>query len=374
VRSGLYIHWPYCEAICPYCDFNVYRARSAAPLAWGEALPAAMMRCAARWPDLTLASIYFGGGTPSLMDPQLVADLIALARRIWPVEDPLEITLEANPTSAEADRFGAFAEAGVNRLSLGVQSLRDDQLQFLGRWHSAAEAHAAYERARAAFASVSIDLIYALPEQRAADWRGELHEALAWQPDHLAAYQLTVEPGTAFDAQTRRGRFSPMDEDRAADLYKITQEETAQAGLPAYEVSNHARGQARSVHNQGYWQGRPYLGLGPGAHGRLPTGDGGWTATYALKTPADWLASVAAGGAGISETPLPAHSRAVERVLMGLRQTEGLVLDHQIEAVLDPDMVARLAADGLIAIVEDRLIVPAHARLLTDGLANRLIA
>lgn len=340
---------------------------------WAAALPLALKRMAARWPDLRLASVFFGGGTPSLMPPDLVADLLATARRLWPAEPGLEVTLEANPTSAEAARFDAFALAGVTRLSLGIQSLRDPALRFLGRRHTGGEALAAYRRARAVFASVSIDLIYALPGQTAAQWRTELAEALTLAPDHLSAYQLTIEPGTAFAHQVARARWTPTDPDCAAALFDLTQDVTAAAGLPAYEVSNHARPGHASRHNGGYWDGRPYLGLGPGAHGRVRDG-GMWLATEGLRRPADWLADVAEGGLGLAPIhPLSDADRAVERLLLGLRRSDGLARDPLLDQAIDPDALAELAEDRLIEAGPDRLRIPPAARLLTDAVLARLV-
>ncbi|RME63450.1 MAG: radical SAM family heme chaperone HemW, partial [Alphaproteobacteria bacterium] len=275
---ALYVHWPFCQSKCPYCDFNSHVRARIDTAAWRHAYLTALEETARRLGPRRLASIFFGGGTPSLMASETVAAIIAHAHRLWPSAAPVEITLEANPASVERARFAAFAAAGVNRISLGVQSLDNDVLAFLGRRHDARDARAAIEVAQDNFARVSLDFIYALPGQSPAAWRRALAEALRLGAGHLSLYQLSIEPGTAFHAQQARGRLAPLADDLAGDLYALTQEMTAAAGLPAYEISNHARAGAESRHNLAYWQGGEYAGIGPGAHGRLRLA-GGWHAS-----------------------------------------------------------------------------------------------
>ena len=292
-----------------------------------------------------LTSIFFGGGTPSLMPPRLVADLLAEADRLWGFSDGIEITLEANPSSVEAASFAALATAGVNRVSLGVQSLRDETLRFLGRLHSVADALSAIEVAQENFGRVSFDLIYARPDQDEAGWRAELGEALALGTGHLSLYQLTIEPGTRFATEVRRGTMIPLDDDRAADLFSLTREMTDAAGLPAYEISNHARPGEESRHNLTYWRYRDYAGIGPGAHGRR-----GGRATLRHKKPENFLAAVTSQGHGIAEErALGIPEQASEALLMGLRLAEGIDLE---------------ALSRRFAIVPDRLIDVTRLTLL----------
>lgn len=331
---SIYVHWPYCRRICPYCDFNVVRDRGQdEQQALARAIAIDMTRQAEALGARRLVSIFFGGGTPSLMDPAWVEAIVGTAARLWPSGANLEVSLEANPTDAEAERYAGFASAGVNRLSLGVQAFEDEALRFLGRDHDAKEARRAAEAARAAFPRLSIDLIYARPGQTPEDWTTELGAAMALQPEHISPYQLTIEPGTAFDRAVRRGALAPVDSDRAAALYETTQAVLEQAGYDAYEVSNHARGEAaRSRHNLAYWRGHDYLGLGPGAHGRLTIG-GQRIATTAASKVADYLSRVSESGAGLSaREALSPRDVALERLLMGLRIDEGVGWD-EVEAV-----------------------------------------
>src|SRR5262252_8891286 len=265
---GLYVHWPFCLSKCPYCDFNSHVREAIDHERWRDALLLELDHYAADTPARRLTSIFFGGGTPSLMAPDTVAAVIERAARHWPFAPDIEITLEANPTSVEAGKFAGFRSAGVNRVSLGVQALNDADLKFLGRHHSAAEARAAIEIARRSFRRHSFDLIYARPGQSAAAWRAELAEAIALAGDHLSVYQLTIEPETVFGAAHRRGELQVPEEEDAAALYELTQELLGAAGLPAYEISNHARPGEESRHNLAYWRYRTYAGIGPGAHGR----------------------------------------------------------------------------------------------------------
>ena len=323
---AVYIHWPYCARICPYCDFNVVRDRGQAEqAALAEAIVLDLEGQAALLGPRTLVSIFFGGGTPSLMAPEQVARIVETARALWPSAEPVEVTLEANPTDAEAGRFAAFADAGVTRLSLGVQAFDDEALRLLGRNHDAAEARRAAGLAREHFSQLSLDLIYALPEQTPAAWTAEIEAALAFEPDHLSPYQLTIEPGTPFDRAVRRGTLTPPGPDDAAELYETTQSVLSAHGFEAYEVSNHARGpQARSRHNLAYWRGEDYLGAGPGAHGRLTIGEGR-VATYAAAKVGDYIDTVTRTGVGFaSREALTPRDAALERLLMGLRINEGV--------------------------------------------------
>lgn len=356
---GLYIHWPYCESICPYCDFNVRRDRPIDGARWCAAFAADIAQAAqsfgtARPP---LASIYFGGGTPALMPPDLVAGVVESARAQFGLVPDAEITIEANPTTAETERFHAFRDAGVNRLSLGVQSLRDDALRFLGRRHSVATAKDALARALRAFPRVTFDLIYARPGQDLADWRAELAEglALACEAGHLSLYQLTIESGTPFGKRAAKGEVLAAEEDHAADLFALTQEMCAAAGLPAYEISNHARPGQESRHNRIYWHYGLYVGAGPGAHGRLP-GPTGRQATEALRDPARWLAAVEEKGDGIAaREDLSRRVQAEELLFMGLRLRTGVgaerfraVTGWTLEEALAPRDLAPLVEEGLL--------------------------
>ena len=298
---GLYVHWPFCQAKCPYCDFNSHVAATIDQTRWLDAYLSEIKRVSSEVSDRVLTSIFFGGGTPSLMPPDTVGRVIEAARAAWPRANDLEITLEANPTSTEAGRFRGFRDAGVNRVSVGLQSLRDEDLKRLGRLHSAAEGRSAFLLAREVFPRVSFDLIYARQFQTLADWRAELTEALTLAADHLSLYQLTIEPGTAFGDRFARGRLSGLiDDDLGAEMYDLTQELCMANGLPAYEVSNHASDMAQSRHNLIYWRGGDYAGIGPGAHGRLTLG-GIRHATETELSPIGWLDRLTRDGTGESQ-------------------------------------------------------------------------
>ena len=374
---GLYVHWPYCARICPYCDFNVVRDRGerAGPAALARAIVADLEAQGRRLGRRRLVSVFFGGGTPSLMDPDWAGDILAAARRLFEPAPDLEVTLEANPTDAEAGRFAAFAAAGVNRLSLGMQSLDDAALAFLGRNHSAAEARRAAEIAGRVFPRLSIDLIYARPGQTPAAWRGELGEALALGAEHVSPYQLTIETGTAFDRAVTRGRWAPPDPDLAASLFETTQEVLEGAGFDAYEVSNHARGAgARSQHNLIYWRGGDYLGVGPGAHGRITDAGARW-ATLTLARIADYVGRVESAGCGLAErTRLSPREAALERLLMGLRTLEGVPLAALAPLALDPAAVDALVAAGLLARETGQLIATRRGRQVLDRITLDLAA
>jgi len=383
---GLYVHWPFCRAKCPYCDFNSHVRAGVDQARWRHALLRELDHFAALTPNRRLTSIFFGGGTPSLMDPQTVAAVIERARSHWDAIPDIEITLEANPTSVEAARFAALAAAGVNRLSLGVQALDDAALTFLGRRHSAAEARRALDLARRHFARWSFDLIYARPGQTVAAWRRELADAVSEGPSHLSVYQLTIEEGTAFHGAWRRGELTLPPEDRAAALYESTQEVLAAAGLPAYEISNHAAPGAQCRHNLTCWRGGEYVGIGPGAHGRLnldPAGAAGprRMATRQHRAPEAWLAMVETRGHATRESaPLGEEARLNELVLMGLRLREGLRRDdfrramgRDPEAVFDPARLETLVKGGFLELDARGLRATACGRLRLDAVIARLL-
>lgn len=369
---GLYVHWPYCARICPYCDFNVSLDRRAVQAAaLGEAILRGLAGQAGMIGPRTLVSIFFGGGTPSLADPPWIGRLIDQARALWPAAPDLEVTLEANPTDAEAERFAAFAAAGVNRLSLGVQALDDAALKFLGRNHGAEEARRAARLAADVFPRLSLDLIYALPGQTPQGWAETLREAQGLGPEHLSPYQLTIEAGTAFDRAVRRKAFAPADPDLAAVLYDTTQAVLETAGFTAYEVSNHARSAAaRSRHNLVYWRGQDYLGVGPGAHGRTTTA-AGRAATQTFAAIEDYLSVVEANGHGLEgrETLSPIEA-AEERLLMGLRIDEGVPLAEL--APLPLAALPYLAEAGLVRADRGRLIATPAGRLVLDRVIAEL--
>ncbi len=364
---ALYVHWPFCVSKCPYCDFNSHVRASVDQAAWATALLADLAHEAAMLPNRRLASIFFGGGTPSLMPPATVAAVIAAAERHWGFAPGVEITLEANPSSVEAARFADLASAGVNRVSLGLQSLDDASLRFLGRAHDAREGLAALATAQSVFPRVSFDLIYALSDQSLANWKRELDQALSHGTEHLSLYQLTIEQGTRFATDAAAGRLAPRDPDEAADLFEATRERTAAAGLPAYETSNHARPGAESRHNLTYWRYTDYAGVGPGAHGRR-----GGLATVRRKKPENWLAAVARNGHGLElEEPLTPEARATEALLMGLRLTEGIPL-ARVASVVDRAAIDRLADQGLLVVTADRIATTERGALLLDGILAQI--
>jgi putative oxygen-independent coproporphyrinogen III oxidase len=366
---ALYVHWPFCVSKCPYCDFNSHVRESVDQAAWRAALLADMAHEAERTRGLRLTSIFFGGGTPSLMPPATVAALIAAAERHWGFAPGIEITLEANPSSVEAARFSDLAAAGINRVSLGLQSLDDAALRFLGRAHDAAEGLAALEVAQRAFARVSIDLIYARPGQSAAAWEAELARALALGTGHLSLYQLTIEPGTRFAALAAKGKLETLDADEAAGLYQLTREATEAAGRPPYEISNHARPGEESRHNLTYWRYGAYAGIGPGAHGRRAG-----AATQRHRKPENWLKALARNGHGIAEErPIEAREAALEALLMGLRLTEGVEL-AQVEAALDPEGLARMRRHAMVALDGGWLRPTAQALPVLDAVLAELAA
>jgi putative oxygen-independent coproporphyrinogen III oxidase len=378
---GIYIHWPFCLAKCPYCDFNSHVRERVDEARWRSALLAELDHYAAETQGRTVTSVFFGGGTPSLMAPETAAALIERVRTHWTTTPDLEITLEANPGAAEAARFQALRAAGVNRLSIGVQALDDASLRFLGRIHGRDEAVAAVERARAHFDRFSFDLIYARPGQTVAAWRAELDEALAMAAGHLSVYQLTIEPGTAFHTQARLGALTIPDEDDAAALYETTVERLAAAGLPAYEISNHAAPGQECRHNLTYWRYGDYVGVGPGAHGRL-TGAAGKIATRQVRLPEAWLAAVEAVGYATDELePIDAMHRRDELLMMGLRLAEGVhrtrfveEVGMPIEAALDRDALARLVDGGFLELDATGLRATAEGRQRLNAVLGALLA
>jgi len=374
---ALYVHWPYCARICPYCDFNVVRDRGRVEeqAALVAAVLADMEAQAALTGPRRLASIFFGGGTPSLMAPEAVAAVIDRAKALFPPRGAIEITLEANPTDAEAARFKALSDAGVNRLSMGVQALDDAALAFLGRNHSADEARRAVAVAARAFPRLSIDLIHALPGQTVEGWRAELTEALAMGFEHVSPYQLTIEPTTAFGRAVARGAWTPPDEDLSAALYEATQTVLGTAGFDAYEVSNHARGaSARSAHNLHVWRGGDYLGVGPGAHGRL-TLDGARTATVAHRGIGPYIAGVAAGAPWSEREAQSPRDAAEEKVLLGLRTVEGAALADlaTLGRAVETQPMAGLIADGFLDVDAGRIRATPAGRPVLDGVLRALL-
>lgn len=374
---GIYIHWPYCAAKCPYCDFNSHVPRGAInERAYADAIIRELRHYAALAPDRRVDTIFFGGGTPSLMNPETVGAVLDAIAGLWPVAPMAEITLEANPSSVEAARFAGYRAAGVNRASLGVQSLHDEALRFLGRLHSADQALAAVDVALAHFERVSIDLIYARPGQGVSAWEAELRSALALGVRHLSAYQLTIEPGTAFFRLHEAGKLDTPPEETATDLFEATQAVCAEAGLAAYEISNHAAPGDESRHNLVYWRYGDYIGVGPGAHGRLGFADGTRLATVALSDPAAWLGEVTREGDGIeTQSKLTPLEQAEEMLLMGLRLAEGVsvarlcaLTGHEIAETA----LAELRALDMVAVADDRLWLTPAGRLLLNQVALKL--
>ena len=366
---GLYVHWPFCLSKCPYCDFNSHVREAIDQKRWREAYLKELEHAAMLTPGRRLRSIFFGGGTPSLMEPETAGAIIARALYLWPAEAGLETTLEANPTSSESARFAAFGAVGINRLSLGIQALNDDDLVFLGRGHDRGEAVRALECARRRFSRLSLDLIYARPGQSVWAWRKELDEALALGTSHISAYQLTVERGTAFFGAYNRGAFVLPGEELAAELYETTLETLEAAGLFAYEISNHARPGEECRHNLLYWRYGEYAGIGPGAHGRL-TVNNETVATRKRRRPEDWLSAVESKGhATVEQAPLTRAERIDEMVMMGLRLVEGISRERfrrlaggDFAMILGADRLARLISAGFLSLDDERLAATASGR------------
>ena len=371
---ALYVHWPFCVSKCPYCDFNSHVRDTVDQDAWRTALLTDLAHEAALLPDRRLSSIFFGGGTPSLMEPATVEAIIAAAKTHWPASNNLEITLEANPNSAEAERFADLARAGVNRISLGLQSFDDESLAFLGRAHSADEGQRALAAAQSAVERVSFDLIYALPGDTEESWAASLDRALALGTEHLSLYELTIEPGTRFASMVARREFEPLDAEMAARLFEHTQARTAAAGIPAYEISNHARPGAESRHNLTYWRYGDYAGVGPGAHGRR-TG----MRTVRHKKPENFLSAVARNSHGlVEEEALPAVDAAKEALVMGLRLAEGIdtyALETRFShPIVDQPAVDRLVGHALLRQNGTRLRTTEAGKLLLDSILAEIAA
>ena len=373
---ALYIHWPFCVSKCPYCDFNSHVRGSIDQDAWRGALLADLAHEARVAPPGPLTSIFFGGGTPSLMPPQTVAALIDAAQAHFGFADDIEITLEANPSSVEAARFADLAVAGVNRVSLGLQALDEEVLGFLGRAHGVDEGLAALATAQRHFARVNFDLIYARPEQSLGAWEAELRRAIGFGTGHLSLYQLTIEPGTRFATLVAQGKLKPVDPDYGAELFELTRQVTAQAGLPAYEISNHARAGEQSRHNLAYWRYDNYLGVGPGAHGRRAG-----VATLRHRKPENWIGAVARNAHGMqSETRLGSDEQAREALLMGLRLREGVNLARvaarssvPLDQLINRDAVAKLQTLGLLSLTADHLTISEAGMLLLDAILGEIV-
>jgi oxygen-independent coproporphyrinogen-3 oxidase len=374
---ALYAHWPFCLAKCPYCDFNSHVSSSVDHAVWRDRFGAELLRVADEIGKRRVTTIFFGGGTPSLMEPETVASVIDMADQLFGLSPDAEITLEANPTSAESKNFQGYRTAGVNRLSLGVQSLIDDELKKLGRMHTAREAIEAVELAQRIFSRTSFDLIYARPQQSLADWTEELAQAIHLATDHLSLYQLTIEPDTPFFELAKKGSLRTPEENAAADLYEATEDLCGAAGLLGYEISNYAAPGAESRHNLIYWRGQEYIGIGPGAHGRLRQGER-WVATKSFSDPMTWLAAndlhTDSGPIGFEHwDDVSPEERAEEYLLMALRLEEGLSLAEHAKLGgrgLDLARIADLAAADLVELQGDRLRVKRQGRLLL----NRIIA
>lgn len=372
---GLYIHWPFCQAKCPYCDFNSFVSKEIDQTKWRDAYIVELRRTAALTPNRVLNSVFFGGGTPSLMDPQIVDDILQEVQKNWTIANDIEITLEANPTSVEAGRFADFRGAGINRVSMGIQSLNDQDLRKLGRTHSVSEGIAAFETARNEFERVSFDLIYARQGQTLQDWNAELGQALEMAVDHLSLYQLTIEDGTAFGDRFAAGKLRDLPtDDNATDMYFATQELTSKHGMKSYEVSNHAKVGSESRHNLIYWNGGDYIGIGPGAHGRL-TNNGIRYATETELSPVAWLSKVAKNGSGQTiQDAMTRQDELTERFTMGLRLATGVDLGRLgLENHKKSFENSWLAEDQIIEVAQESLIVTAKGRPVLNAVIVELL-
>ena len=374
---GLYIHWPFCQSKCPYCDFNSHVVADVDQDRWARAYLSEIERVGRETPGRVLRSVFFGGGTPSLMDPAVVDSILRKVRATWPGANDIEITLEANPTSVEASRFSAYRDAGVNRISMGIQALIDTDLRALGRMHTVAEALQAFDIARGLFERVSFDLIYARQHQTLADWEGELRAALAMAVDHLSLYQLTVEQGTAFGDRYASGKLRGLpDDDKSADMYALTQDLTGAAGFAGYEISNHAKPGQESRHNLIYWRYGDYAGIGPGAHGRLTT-HGERFATEAPKAPTVWLQQVERlQTAGWLRESLSRKDQFQEFMMMGMRLKEGVDLDR-LRRLTDTDLsnhINMLTDIGMVEVVSGRLRVTGQGGPVLNAVLRQLLS
>jgi len=374
---GLYVHWPFCQAKCPYCDFNSHVTANINQKEWVKAYVSELKRHAQLVPNRVLNAIFFGGGTPSLMLPETVAAVIEAARDIWPFANDIEITLEANPGSVEAGRFAGYRDAGVNRISMGIQALNDEDLRRLGRIHSVAEARAAFDVARNCFDRVSFDLIYARQGQTLKDWQQELKQALSMAIDHLSLYQLTIEEGTAFGDRYARGKLRNLpSDDSAADMYHATQEICGEHGMPAYEVSNHARPGAESRHNLIYWRYGDYVGIGPGAHGRL-TLNGTRFATESTRAPGAWLKAVSEGSGDCVNTRLEPDEYSAEHLMMGMRLIEGIDAERYAQLAGHPlphNKIQDLLQMGMVVQTGSILRATDQGRAVLNAVLRELLA
>ena len=372
---GIYLHWPFCESKCPYCDFNSHVAQEIDQEAWLQAYLKCLDEAAIKISPRLLNTVFFGGGTPSLMSPKLVSEIMNRIKCLWTVSNDLEVTLEANPSSFEANKFKEYYDAGINRLSVGVQALNDKDLKRLGRLHSVSEAINAVEISNSIFNHTSLDLIYARQDQTIDDWSAELTRALELETKHLSLYQLTIEDGTPFGNLSKKGKLKglPVD-DQAANLYEVTQEICNKFNMPAYEISNHSKPGSESRHNLVYWRYGDYLGVGPGAHGRL-TIDDKKMATVGKHDPREWLSAVKNSKNYETITPISSIEQAKEYMVMGLRISEGISLsrvkkicDHKI----NEENIHYLTDLGLVTVDDDRLIVNSSGRILLNQIINKL--
>lgn len=373
---GLYLHWPFCQSKCPYCDFNSHVAATIDQARWQRAYLVEIERVGAETHGRVLDTVFFGGGTPSLMNPELVGAVLEKVRATWPTSNSFEVTLEANPTSVEAGRFRGYRAAGVNRVSIGIQALNDADLRALGRLHSVAEALSAFDLARDVFDRVSFDLIYARQHQTVEAWQSELRQALALGADHLSLYQLSIEEGTAFGDRFTKGRLPGLPvEDSAADMYFVTQEICEVAGLPSYEISNHARHGAESRHNLIYWNNGDYAGIGPGAHGRLTLAGRRW-ATDTPKPPGQWLQMVEADASGEFERePLNTPDQAMEYLMMGLRLRDGILMSRLGRFEVPEDLLREikyLIELGMLDMSDGRLLATPRGRPVLNAVLGQL--
>ena len=374
---GIYIHWPFCAAKCPYCDFNSHVRTSVDQSRWLSAIRLELKNNAIRTKGRTVNTIFFGGGTPSLMEPETVAGIIKEIAKLWVLALDIEISLEANPTSVEAQKFSDFRKAGINRISMGIQSLRNDDLKALGRMHSVNEARKAFDIAKDNFERVSFDLIYARQGQSKFNWENELKEASSMAVDHLSLYQLTIEDGTRFGDLYERGNLKGMPNDSlAADMYDITQEITLQNDMPAYEISNHAIEGAESRHNLIYWRYGDYIGVGPGAHGRISE-NGNKIATTTIENPENWLRGVELNGTSTIDDEVINHiDQASEYLMMSLRLIEGVDMERykKISGVaLDNKLIDKNIENGLIKVINNNLIATQRGRIILNTLIKDLL-
>ena len=372
---GIYVHWPFCAAKCPYCDFNSHVQKIIEEKQWVSAYLCELDRLFQTIGTRPLKTVFFGGGTPSLMSPDLVYQILSKIFSLWPRSNDLEVSLEANPTSVEVGRFKGYQQAGVNRISLGVQALNDADLKRLGRLHSVKEAHLAFDISRSTFDRVSFDLIYARQNQTLSDWRFELQQALSMAVDHVSLYQLTIEQGTAFGDRYAIGKLSGLpNEDLGADLFEATQDICSKFGFPAYEISNHAKPGAECQHNMVYWRYGDYAGIGPGAHGRL-TINGQRHATAAFRNPSDWLEAVGKGCGDKVNEPLLAKDQAAEYLVMGLRINDGIDRARYNALSgrdLDPDKIADLLDQGLISVSNNAISASQRGRPVLNHIIREL--